>query len=357
MTAHLTQGTTTAAERTAPERPVVATVMGEGVLERVFGTDAHAALTALGKDGELLELSTFDRPQDQAALAEVEVLVTGWGCPRVDATVLDRMPRLRAVTHSAGSVKWLLDPVVWERGITVTSQVDANAWPVAEYTLGVILLANKAFLPAAAAYAAQPGSFSAAAAFPTIGGYGKRIGIVGASRIGRLVIGLLARHHVEILVTDPYLTPDEATALGARLVDLDEIVSTCDVVSVHAPSLPETRHLLDARRLAMLRDGATLVNTSRGALLDTEALVVELARRRADGTGLSVVLDVTEPEPLPADSPLFTDPRVVVTPHIAGSLGTELGLLAEGVLDEVARHTDGRPPARPVTLDELARSA
>ncbi|SDB86719.1 Phosphoglycerate dehydrogenase [Sanguibacter gelidistatuariae] len=338
-------------------RPVVAAVMGEGVLDRLFDDAARVRLAGLSHGGTFAELVGFEDPQDEAVLADIEVLVTGWGCPRVDASVLDRMPRLRSIVHSAGSVKWLLDTEVWDRGITVTSQVDANAWPVAEYTLGVILLANKSFLPSARAYAAEPATFSAAAAFPRIGGYGKRVGIIGASRIGRLVIGLLDRHHVEVLVADPFLTADEATALGVRLADVDEIVATSDVVSVHAPSLPSTRHLVDGRRLGLLRDGATLVNTSRGALLDHDALVAELARRRDVGETLNVVLDVTEPEPLPATSPLFADPWVVVTPHIAGSLGTELGLLAEGVLDELTRLGDGRPPAHPVTREELARSA
>ncbi|NEE43366.1 hydroxyacid dehydrogenase, partial [Streptomyces sp. SID8455] len=87
-----------------------------------------------------------------------------------------------------------------------------------------------------------------------------------------------------------------------------------DVVSIHAPELPQTRHLFDAGRLALMRDGATLVNTARGSLVDTDALVKELVSGRIDA-----VLDHTEPEVLPVDSPLYDLPNVLLTPHIAGS--------------------------------------
>jgi phosphoglycerate dehydrogenase-like enzyme len=117
----------------------------------------------------------------------------------------------------------------------------------------------------------------------------------------------------------------EAAALGATLVDLDTLVATSDVVSLHAPSLPETRHLIDARRLALMPDGAVLVNTARGALVDTDALVAECAAGR-----LSAVLDVTEPEPLPVGHPLFGLPSVLVTPHVAGAQGNEIERLVQG---------------------------
>ncbi|GAB4005772.1 hypothetical protein GCM10029992_54610 [Glycomyces albus] len=139
------------------------------------------------------------------------------------------------------------------------------------------------------------------------------VGIVGASRIGRAVIGLLADHGVRTLIADPYLGPREARELGAEPVGLDDLCRRSDLVSLHAPALPETAGMIDARRLALLRDGAALINTARGSLVDTAALTAECATGR-----ISAVLDVTDPEPLPPDHPLLRLPNVFVTPTWPG---------------------------------------
>lgn len=110
--------------------------------------------------------------------------------------------------------------------------------------------------------------------------------------------------------------------------------------------------MFDAGRLALLRAGATLVNTARGSLVDTEALTRHLVSGR-----IHAVLDVTEPDVPPADSPLYTLPNVLLTPHIAGSLGNELGRMADWATDEVARYAQGLPFAYGVGPDELSRSA
>ena len=123
-------------------------------------------------------------------------------------------------------------------------------------------------------------------------------------------------------------------------------------MSLHAPSLPETRHLLDARRLALLRDGAVLVNTARGALVDGDALTAELVAGRIDA-----VIDTTEPEILPADSPLYELPNVFLTPHIAGAMGTETRRSRPSPLDEIERLARGEPLAHEVRLEDLARIA
>jgi phosphoglycerate dehydrogenase-like enzyme len=135
-------------------------------------------------------------------------------------------------------------------------------------------------------------------------------------------------------------------------VELDELLAASDVVSLHAPSLPSTRHMLDARRLALLGDGATLINTARGALIDHDALVVELLTGRIDA-----VIDVTEPEVLPPDSPLYDLPNVVLTPHIAGALGVEIRRLGDSAVDEIERYAAGEPFAHPVTAADLERIA
>jgi phosphoglycerate dehydrogenase-like enzyme len=293
----------------------------------------------------------FRDPDVRSALAETEILLTGWGCPYINASVLDGAPKLRAVLHAAGSVKGIMAPGWWERGLIVSSAVAANALPVAEYTLGMILLVGKDLFAARERYRAQR-AFTIAEILPGVGNFGRRIGIIGASRIGRRLIELLRPFDFQLVLADPYVDETEAAALGVRPLPLDELLRTSDIVSVHAPALPETRHLVGARELALMADGAVLINTARGSLVDTDALVDELRRGR-----ISAVLDVTEPEPLPATSQLFELPNAFLTPHLAGSHGNEVRRLGLYMADELERLTAGLPLAHQVDHTELARAA
>ncbi|MEV6036105.1 hydroxyacid dehydrogenase [Nonomuraea sp. NPDC052116] len=315
----------------------------------LFGPDELDRLTRLVDVDPGLVVSDF---ADVPELAAAEVLVTCWGCPPVDASVLRRAPGLRAVVHVAGTVKSLITDACWERGIAVSSGAATNALPVAEYTVAAILFAGKRVLGIRDLYRTQRRALDWAAHFPSLGNYRRTVGIIGASHIGRRVLDLLRPFDLELLINDPYLGETAAAALGARPVSLDELLAASDIVSVHAPALPETRHLLDARRLGLLSDGATLVNTARGSLVDMEALTKELVSGRIDA-----VLDVTEPEILPADSPLYDLPNVLLTPHVAGSVGGELRRLAHSALDELERYARGLPFAHAVRADTIGRSA
>jgi phosphoglycerate dehydrogenase-like enzyme len=276
-------------------------------------------------------------PFSVAALAPVEVLLTGWGCPRLTEDVLAGAPRLRAVIHAAGSVKAHVTQAVYDRGILVSSAAAANAPPVAEYTVAVLVLGLKRVFQRAREYSAGA---PATAHVPgdRVGLTGTTIGVVGASKIGRLVVELLKPYDVRVLLHDPYLGDREIAALGAEPSDLDTLCAIADAVTVHAPELPETRHLFDDRRLSLMRDGALLVNTARGALVDTEALTRHCASGRLDA-----VLDVSTPEPLPAGHPLMAMPNVLVTPHMAGSRGRELRLLGAYAAAELERYAAGLP--------------
>ncbi|MAT84057.1 MAG: hydroxyacid dehydrogenase [Gammaproteobacteria bacterium] len=278
-------------------------------------------------------------------LGRIEVLITSWGAPPVGPEVIERMPKLKLIAHLAGSVKGFLDDIVWRRGILVTNAVAANAVPVAEYTLAAILFANKKVLQLNRAYlAARENRAPWAREAPDVGNYRKTVGIVGASQVGRLVIRHLRAFDLDVLLYDPYVPPLAARDMRVSKVTLSELLARSDVVSLHAPLLPETRHMLGSRELALMPDGATLINTARGALVDPAALEAELARGR-----LFAVLDTTEPEVLPPDSPLYGLPNVFLTPHIAGSLGRETQRLADYIVAEVERF------ARGVSLKHLVR--
>jgi phosphoglycerate dehydrogenase-like enzyme len=283
--------------------------------------------------------------QNLAELPDVDLLVTGWGCPPITEHALERVPSLKAIVHTAGSVKGFVTDACWERGIVVSSAAAANALPVAEYTLAMILLSGKRVLERARDYRATERIDHYDIA-PTVGNYGATIGVLSASMIGRRVIELLRPHDFHVLVHDPFVTEVD----GAESVSLAELFRRSDVVSVHTPLLPETRHLVGRDLLGLLRDDAVLINTARGAVIDQDALADEAGRIRA-------VLDVTDPEVLPPDHPLWRTENVLITPHLAGSQGNEWGRLAHHAVAEVRRWVSGEPFSTPVPVERRERIA
>jgi phosphoglycerate dehydrogenase-like enzyme len=328
--------------------------MSADVADKVFPSD-RMALIEQAEELRLLSprpLASFDGALADAVLAEVDVLITGWGSPVIDSGVLDRAPRLRLITHAGGSVKGHVDIAAWERGIAVCSANDANARPVAEFAVAMILLAGKQTFPLARMAARSAAHVVSDDIYPEMGNHGKRVGIVGVSRIGRRTIRLLKPYDLDLVVYDPYLSEDDAAALGVSVVGLDELLRTSDVVSLHAPALPETRHLLDRAGIALLRKGAVVVNTARGSLVDHDALTDRVLRGE-----VTAILDVTEPDELPIDHPLRTADHAFLTPHIAGSMGSELARLADSAIDDARRLARDEPLASAVRREELATQA
>ncbi|WP_404953274.1 hydroxyacid dehydrogenase [Streptomyces sp. 147326] len=334
-------------------RPRTLLAMAPELRSRLLDDLAARRLREVAELEPELVVHDFGRPDAAQALAEAEVLLTFWGAPTVDARALAAAPRLKAVVHAAGSVKQLVTEACWDRGVVVSSAALANSLPVAEYTVAMVLLSNKRVMQLREEYRRVRGSHHDwHLRYGHVGNYRRTVGIVGASRIGRRVIELLSPYDLELLLHDPYLKENQAQTIGARAVGLDELCRVSDVVSLHAPELPETRSMIDRRRLALMRDGATLINTARGSLVDGAAVTDELVSGRLHG-----VIDVTEPEVLPADSPLYDLPNVLLTPHIAGSLGKELHRMADSAIDEIARYAAGLPFAHPVYRTDLDRTA
>ncbi|MGW9332515.1 hydroxyacid dehydrogenase [Bosea sp. NPDC055594] len=298
-------------------------------------------------------LRGYDTGEARALLARADILFTGWGAARVDAAALRIATRLRLIAHAGSAVKPVAAPNIWQAGIAVTAAAVANAVPVAEYALAMILLANKRAFPVRERFRSERNLWQPQWLAPgEPGNYGAIVGIVGASRIGRRLLALLKPFDLTVLVCDPFLSDEEVRALSIEKVTLAELMARSDVVSLHAPSLPETAGMIGRTELAAMRDGATLINTARGALVDHAALTQELVSGRLDA-----VLDVTEPEPLPPDSPLFGLPNVVLTPHIAGAAGYETRRMAELLADEIERFVAGKPLLHAVTAEMLSRVA
>jgi phosphoglycerate dehydrogenase-like enzyme len=315
----------------------------------VYGPEQRRAVREL-VTGEVPVLSAADVGRGTQALAHVDVLLTGWGVPPLDAQVLAQAPRLRAVLHGAGAVRGLVTEALLARGIVVSSASSANAVPVAQYAVAAVHLSLKRVwqllqAPAGAAEQARTG---------VSGAYDAVVGLVGLGEIGRRVCRRLAADDgLHLLAFDPWCSPEEAAELGVELVGLDELFARSEVVSLHAPLHEGTRGMVGAAQLRGLPPGGTLVNTARGGVVRTDDLVAVL-RERPD---LQAVLDVTDPEPLPEDHPLRSLPNVVLTPHVAGSLGRECRRMGTLVVRELEALAAGRPLQHAVDLSRLELAA
>jgi phosphoglycerate dehydrogenase-like enzyme len=334
-------------------RPKLSFAFDPHKTRHVFDDGAMQRLAACCDIISAEPLTSFATPEARAALAETEVLVTGWGCPMLNPDVLRAAPRLKLVAHAAGTVKFTVDPSAYAAGIRVTHAAEANAVPVAEFTLASILFANKRMFELRDLYRADPTRRSSYELMDnSIGNFRRTVGLVGASRIGRKVAAMLGGFEIDVLLYDPFVAADDPIARQVELVELDVLMARADVVSIHAPSLPSTRHMIGARQLKLMQDGACFINTARGALVDEAALIAELQTGR-----IQAVIDVTDPEIPPADSPLFSLPNVFLTPHVAGAIGTERARLGLMAVEEVERFVRGEPMLYEIEPELLERLA
>ncbi len=327
----------------SPAPPKVWYLPSESHTARVFAPETYRALAARYTWEATEGARRVTSDEVAARLAGYDALVTGWGSPPVPVEALSAATSLRLIAHSAGSVKFLLTgeavrEILLPRGITVFSANRAIALNVAEATVGYLIAFSRRWFDQI--QVTRSGGW-ANPAIASSGQYlrGAVVGLVSASQVALEVIRLLQPFDVRILVHDPYLSDDDACGLGVDRVELDELCSVADMVSLHAPSIPATRHMIGQRQLGALRDGALLVNTARGSILDHQALLQEARRGR-----IQVVLDVTDPEPLPPDDPLRALPNLFITPHVSGS--GRYGYLEIGEM--TARALDNCFAGRPV---------
>lgn len=278
-------------------------------------------------------------------LAGTELLFSGWGGPKLDQELLTHMPDLKAVFYGAGSIRGMVTPAFWERGILITSAFMLNAVPVSEYTLAMILLA----LRNTWRQIQQVRERKTFERLPLAGSYHSIVGLVSLGVIGRQVAKRLESHDLTVYAYDPFVRSYK----GVCMSSLEEIFALCHVVSIHTPWLKETEGLITEELMRSMRPGATLINTSRGAVIDEPALCRVLAER----PDLSAVLDVTWPEPPEQDSPLYQLPNVVLTPHIAGSLGAECRRMGWGMAEELDRYLSKKPMRYTISRRRAERMA
>lgn len=274
--------------------------------------------------------ATADLPGSELAglLHRADVVLTSWGTPRLTQELIARTadPTRLVIGHAAGTIKNLIDRAVLENGATAFSAAGRIAWSVGEYCLAATLALLRR-LPQFDARM-RSGQWKTA---DLRGGElrGRTIGIIGASSTARAFITLLAPFGPDIVVYDPYLTPDSAAHLGVRTADLTTVMSS-SIVSVHVPNVPATERMIGAAELARMPDGGILINSSRAAAIDSAALLAEIGRGR-----ILAALDVYDAEPPTLPPELARSSQVVLTPHVAGDTVEGHRALLGYVVDDI----------------------
>ena len=304
------------------------------------------------------EQDTSPSPEEMSELLkDADGCLTGWRV-RLSESALQEATRLKIIGHVAGSVRRVVPAVAYDRGIVVTHAAPIIAKSVGEMALGLIIAGLRCVVEHDAAFKQLGTRGNDRLPYATDRGLqGSRVGIIGASMTGRELIKLLRAFgdDVDICVTDPYLSDYAAGELGVQKLELTELLSTGDVISLHAPSTEQTYHMIGAAEVKLLKDGALLVNTARGTLIDHDALLAELKTGR-----IKAALDVYL-ETLPADQVALSEYRtlknVIITPGRAGPSAQLRKQLGAAIVDEFARFFTGQSPRYQITTGRLPTMA
>jgi len=329
-------------------RPTVLVLPGGELLRSLLPDEVRGELAKFA-DARYNDLGrNLTQEELMERVADADACITSWGSPQFTPEVVAAAPRLKIIAHAAGTVKPYVTEAVFARGIIVTGGAPAIARYVGEMALALTLASLRRLIGYDRSLKDERGWRS-----PEVGPpetlFEQRVGLIGFGVTGREFAAVLKPFRVELLCCDPHVEAGVIEAAGGRAASLEEILSTCKVISVHAASLPSTKHLLDVEQLRMIQDGAVLVNTARGSVIDTAALVEELKTGR-----FSAALDVFDPEePLPSDHALRDLPNVILTPHVSGPVGGRRADLGKYAVECVRIALSGETPPGAITLERL----
>jgi phosphoglycerate dehydrogenase-like enzyme len=286
----------------------------------------------------------------KSVIQNADIAVTSWGNGPLTADILDCAPNLKLVAHAAGSVKPIVSDMLFDRGIPLISSANVLSRGVSETALGFTISAAKNFYQLNQMIHEggwEHDNHSIMELFDIT------IGVIGCGYAGKHYIELLQSFDVNILVYDPYLDSAKIRRMGAEKGDLNGILCESDIISLHAPSIPATRHMINAKTLAMMKDDVILINTARGSLIDEKALYEHMKSGRVK----YACLDVTDPEPPAVDHPLRTLSNCIMTPHLAGQANNGKGRIGVHIYEEIQRLLNHEPLISQVTRDMLATLA
>lgn len=326
-------------------------ILREGLFDTVYPKEVQTEIAERVEvlHGPLTNETCFEHPE---LLQEVELIFSGWGAPIFDEHFLELAPNLKAIFYAAGTMKSLLTDAVWERDMVITTANAANAVPVAEFTLSQILFALKNGWELREQvrqnHTYQFGEFPF-----VFGNYKRNVGLISLSQVGRKVLEYLKPFDVNVLAYDPFVSDEEAAELNVTKVSLEELFKESEIVSLHSPLLPETTGMITRELLQSMKPHATFINTACGAIVKEDEMMAVLKER----TDLTATLDVTHPEPPEADSLLYDMKNVILTPHIAGSAGTEVGRMGAYMLNELKHYLANEPLDYQITKEKYQHMA
>ena len=286
----------------------------------------------------------------KAAIAGADVAVTSWGNTTLTEDILDQCPNLKLVVHAAGTVKPIVSDAMWERGIRVTGSPKPLGIGVAETALGLTIAASKNVFTLNGSLH-NGGWAEGKENIREL--YELTVGVISAGWVGRHYIKLLQNFDVEVLLYDPFVSDEQAAAMGCKKADLETLLKASDIVSIHAPSIPATDNMFNADTLKLMKKDAVLINTSRGSLIDEAVLYAHMKA----GNLKYACLDVFKPEPPAVDNPLRTLPNVILTPHLAGLAANGQRRIGMHAAEEIERFLKGEKMECEVTKDMLATMA
>ncbi|MCU5782475.1 D-isomer specific 2-hydroxyacid dehydrogenase NAD-binding protein [Alcanivorax balearicus MACL04] len=281
----------------------------------------EATISYLEQHGFSVTVANFADGKTDASVTEAELIsilseADAWivGHAKVTLSLLRSLPRLRVIARRGVGYEKVDLEAASATGKVVTIAAGGNEESVADRTLALMLAAAHRLRESQQQLIDGPGSI-------LLGNdlYARTVGIVGLGRIARNVVRRLKAFDATVLVTTPRPDPDYGAAMGVEYVDLETLLRRSDFVSIHAPFKPETKHLIDAGRLALMESDSFLINTARGGLVDDQALLAALKSGRIAGAGLDVFESEADPDLAGVTRELVRLPNVVATPHSGAS--------------------------------------
>lgn len=290
-------------------------------------------LESMGKVLWNTSTEQFSPEELKYKLSDINVCVTGWGCPRFDHYTLGGAENLKLIAHTGGSVAPIVSDYLYDRGIRVISGNKLYAESVAEGTLAYILSSLRD-IPYYTYDMKNEGWRTKG--FYNEGLLDQTMGLIGFGMVAKYLVKMLVPFRVRIKVYDPNIKADVFEEYGVESASMEEIFSTCKIISIHAPKTPDTYHIVNKQLLQMIPEGSILVNTARGSIVDENALIEELHKNR-----FKVVLDVYEVEPLPLDSMLRKLDNAILIPHMAGPTLDRRKYVTMELIDDIKRFLCG----------------
>ncbi|TVR69022.1 MAG: D-glycerate dehydrogenase [Sphaerobacteraceae bacterium] len=270
---------------------------------------------------------------------------------KIDGSVLDKLPAVKVVSNFAVGYDNIDVDACTQRGIAVCITPDVLTDTTADFAFALLMSAARRVSESHQSIARGEWKTWEPLGYLGQDVYGATLGIVGMGRIGVAMAKRAAGFNMTIVYSDMYRNEAAESELGVEHVEFDDLLSRSDFVSVHTPLTPETRGLFSTEQFKKMKSSSILINTARGPVVDTDALVEALKSGEIWGAGL----DVTDPEPIPADHPLLSIDRAVVCPHIASASEVTRSRMAKLAADNVLAVLNGTTPPRCLNPEVLTR--